>query len=254
MIVILNNFVYQMKKVFLVVTAMLITVSVFAQKTADIGIWGGTSAYYGDMDVAPFQSFKPNFGAFFRYNFNPRVGMRFMFITGQFGGDGQFQEEPWSFSKSVQDISLQVEINYLKYRLGEKGTPFSPYILGGVGVTYFPYQLDPALISAFNPDHNKGNSVVDESVTSFALPFGFGIKTHIGERFGIGIEYLMRKLFVDKLDDLDDPLAFISDSGQIHTYSDYLHNNDWSGYLGVHLTYKLYLGKEACPAYDSKYW
>ncbi|HKI88402.1 MAG TPA: DUF6089 family protein, partial [Draconibacterium sp.] len=150
-----------MKKILFVVAAMLITVSVFAQKTADIGIWGGTSTYYGDMEgVPPFQSFKPNFGALFRYNFNPRVAMRAMFLTGRFAADGNYQEVPWSFSKNVQDISVQVEINYLKYRLGDKGTPLSPYILGGIGVTYFPYHQDPALIYTFNPDHNKGMAVV----------------------------------------------------------------------------------------------
>lgn len=255
MIVILNNFKCQMKKIIFAVTAMLITVSGFAQKTADIGIWGGTSTYYGDMqDVPPFQSFKPNFGAYFRYNFNPRVGMRLQFLTGRFAADGYYQEVPWSFSKNVQDLSLQVEINYLKYWLGDKNTPFSPYILGGIGVVYFPYNLDPALIYAFNPDNNKGTQIIEESVTSLSLPFGFGIKTHIGERFGIGVEYLMRKLFVDKLDNFDDPLAYINEKGEQFTYSDFLHNNDWSGYLGIHLTYKIYLGKEACPAYDSKYW
>lgn len=244
-----------MKKIIFAVTAMLITVSGFAQKTADIGIWGGTSAYYGDVqDVSPIQSFKPNFGAYFRYNFNPRVAMRLQFLTGRFAADGHYQEVPWSFTKNVQDLSLQVEINYLKYWLGDKKTPFSPYILGGIGVVYFPYELDPALIFAFNPDNNKGTQIIKESVTSLSLPFGFGIKTHIGERFGIGVEYLMRKLFVDKLDDLDDPLAYINNKDEVFTYSDFLHNNDWSGYFGVHLTYKIYMGKEACPAYDSKYW
>jgi hypothetical protein len=243
-----------MKKIVLVAAAVLITVSGFTQKTADIGIWGGTSAYIGDIrEVPPFQSFKPNFGAFFRYNFNPRVGVRAMFLTGSFAADGMVEELPWSFEKSLQDLSLQVEINFLKYRLGENKTPFSPYILGGIGVMYFPYEMDPAVIYTINPDHNKGTAVIDESVIALSLPFGFGVKTHLNERLGIGIEYLMRKHFVDKLDNLDDPNAFINNLGEEIVYSDFVHNNDWSGYLGVHITYKIYLGKKACPAYDSLY-
>jgi hypothetical protein len=39
----------QMKKIVLVAVALYVTVSGFAQKTADIGIWGGTSTYIGDM-------------------------------------------------------------------------------------------------------------------------------------------------------------------------------------------------------------
>src|SRR5680860_180406 len=100
-----NNFVCQMKKVVLVISAVWITFSGFAQKTADIGIWGGTSTYIGDVqDVAPFQTFKPNFGAFFRYNFNARVGLRGMFLTGKFSSDGMIAEIPWTFEKNVQDI------------------------------------------------------------------------------------------------------------------------------------------------------
>lgn len=243
-----------MKKVVLVTVAVFITVSGFSQKTADIGIWGGTSSYLGDIkNVTPFQTFNPNIGAFFRYNFNPRIALRAMFMTGNFSADGIVQEVPWSFEKGVQDMSVQFEINYLKYRIGERNTPFSPYILGGVGVMYFPYRLDPAQIALFNPDHNKGMAETEESVVALSLPFGFGLKTHIGPRFGIGVEYLMRKHFVDKLDNLDDPGAFYDDTGKLHVFNSPWHNNDWSGYLGVHLTYKIYLGSEACPAYDSIY-
>lgn len=241
-----------MKKVVLVTFAVLLTVSGFAQKTADIGIWGGTSGYMGDLkNSPPIQAFNPNFGAYFRYNFNPRVALRAMFLTGKFAADGTIEGFPWAYEKNVQDISVQVEINYLKYWLGDKKTPFSPYILGGVGVMYFPYEFDPAVLSVIHPNHNKGMAVIDESVVAFSLPFGFGVKTHIGKRFGLGVEYLMRKQFVDKLDNLDDPMAYINDKGEEIVYSDRWHNNDWSGYLGVHLTYKIYLGKVPCPAYDS---
>ena len=253
-IVIINNYVSQMKKIVLVLAAIFIAVSGFAQKTAVIGIWGGTSTYIGDVkDVSPFQAFNPNFGAFFRYNFNPRIGLRAMFLTGNIAADGLIEDTPWTFEKGVQDLSLQVEINFLKYRVGDMKTPFSPYLLGGIGVMYFPYELDPASIYAFNQIHNKGMAVINESVVALSLPFGMGIKTHLGERLGVGVEYLMRKHFVDKLDNLDDPLAFINNEGKEIVFNDFFHNNDWSGYLGIYITYKMYLGKEACPAYDKIY-
>lgn len=241
-----------MRKVVLLFLAVFLSVSGFTQKTADIGIWGGTSTYIGDIqNVPPVQAFNPNFGAFFRYNFNPRISLRTQFITGKFAANGTIEETPWNFEKNVQDLSLMVEINYLKYWVGERKTPFSPYILGGVGVMYFPYDLDPALIAVFNPDHNKGLAVTEESVVALSVPFGFGLKTHIGKKFGVGIEYLMRKSFVDKLDNLDDPRALITDKGEEIIYNDFLHNNDWSGYIGIHFTYKLNLGNVPCPAYES---
>lgn len=242
----------KMKKITLVFVAIFFVVSGFAQKTADIGIWGGTSTYIGDIKVdSPVQAFNPNFGAFFRYNFNPRISMRAQFITGKFAAEGTIEDKNWDFNKNVQDFSLQVEINYLKYFLGERKTPFSPYVLGGIGVTYFPYNLDPARISVFNPDHNKGVAATTESVIAMAIPFGFGVKTHIGDRFGVAVEYLMRKSLVDKLDDLDDPYAYINDKSEEIIYNDMVHNNDWMGYLGISLTYKINLTIFPCPAYES---
>lgn len=242
-----------MKNLLLAFVAVWWAVSASAQKTADIGLWGGTSVYFGDLDDAPpLESLNPNFGAYFRYNFNARVGLRAQFLTGTFAGDGVIESVPYGFSKSVQDLSLQVEINYLNYILGVKNTPFTSYVMAGVGVAYFPYEMDPSFIATFNPLHNKGNTLVDESIVATTIPFGIGFKFTLGKRLGLGMEYQMRKLFDDELDNLDDPLAFINNDREEVIYNDYSHNNDWSGYLGIHVTYKIYMGKKACPAYESK--
>jgi hypothetical protein len=242
-----------MRKILLVFVTVLITASGFAQKTADIGIWGGTSNYYGDLDkVTSFQSFNPNFGAFFRYNFNARVGLRAMFMTGNFADIGEIERVPWEFDKNIQDLSLQIEINYLKYILGEKKTPFTSYITAGIGVAYFPYDMDPGLIALVNGEHNKGDAIINESVIATTIPFGFGFKYNLGRRVGVGVEYQVRKIFSDKLDNLDDPLAFIDEESIENTYNGNMHNSDWSGYLGVHVTYMIYMGKNACPVYDRK--
>ena len=245
-----------MKKILLVFATVWITVSGNAQVTADIGIWGGSSVYLGDMDETnPLQPLNLNFGGYFRYNFNARVGLRAMFLTGTFSDEGMIEGVPAVFEKSVQDFSLQVEINYLKYILGVEKTPFTSYVMAGIGVAYFPYEMAPAFIASFNPVHNKGSAIVNESVVTPTIPFGIGFKYSLGQRLGIGIEYQMRKLFSDKLDNLDDPLAYITTVNSIDEeviYTDKIHNNDWTGYLGIHLTYKIYIGKRACPAYESK--
>jgi hypothetical protein len=247
-----------MKKILLVFAAVWITVSGNAQITADIGVWGGTSMYLGDLnETNPLQPLSPNFGGYFRYNFNSRVGLRAMFLTGKFTDEGLIEGADTSFSKGVQDFSLQVEINFLKYILGVEKTPYSAYITAGIGVAYFPYDMDPEFIASFNPQTNKGVYPLSESVMTPTVPFGIGFKYSLGQKLGIGIEYQMRKMFSDKLDNLDDPLAYNtyntdSTVKEEITYTDAIHNNDWSGYLGIHLTYKIYMGKKACPAYESK--
>ncbi len=253
----------KMKKLLLVFVTVLITVSGYAQKTADIGIWGGSSTVFGDMDEnLPFQSFNLNYGAYFRYNVNARIGVRAMFLHGQFAGNGEVETAPWGFDKSVEDFSVQAEINYLRYILGSKKMKFSPYVTIGLGMAYFTYNLRPTEIAAFNPDYpglydagGNLNPDSEEKVATPTLPFGIGIKYTLGERLGIGVEYQMRKYLSDGLDDLDDPLSYVSAStGEVISYNNGSHNNDWGGYLGVHITYKVYIGKKACPAYDSKNW
>jgi hypothetical protein len=247
-----------MRKIVLVFIAVIFTVSGFAQKSADIGIWGGSSTYLGDIkEAAPLQTFNLNFGAFFRYNFNTRAALRAQFLTGSFSAEGVVENVPFQFKKNAQDISFMMEINYLKYILGERKTPFTPYIMGGLGVMYFPYILDPLKMAQINPDYPVLNTV-EESVIAPTIPFGFGIKFSIGQRVGIGVEYQMRKLLNDKFDNLDDPLSFetVNNDGDIETikYTDFLHNNDWPGYLGINVTYKINLDPRACPAYDRKHW
>jgi hypothetical protein len=253
-----------MRKIVLVLITALLTVSGFAQKTADIGIWGGTSTYWGDIEKAfPLQTFNLNVGVFFRYNFNARVALRTSFMTGSFASEGFIEDVPFGFSKNAQDLTAMVEINYLKYILGNKKTPFTPYILGGMGIMYYPYTLDTgdlSLLGAVNPNHPlvRAGAAVEESVISLVVPFGFGIKFSVGERLGIGAEYQLRKLFDDKLDNMDDPLAFnhVNDEGVTETikYSDFWHKTDWPGYLGVFITWKIFTETKACPAYDRKYW
>ena len=243
-----------MKKIVLVFIAVVLTVSGFAQKSADIGIWGGSSTYFGDIkDVPPMQSFNLNFGAFFRYNINTRVGMRAEFLTGSFAADGLVQDVPWDFKKNVQGLSFLIEINYLKFILGEKNTPYTPYIMGGIGIMYFPYTFRPGLMALVNPDYPVPDNF-EESVATPSIPFGFGIKFSIGSKLGIGVEYQLRKMLNDKLDDVDDPLSYTNDEGKVIKYTNILHNNDWPGYLGIYATYKINLDKKACPAYDRKYW
>ncbi len=252
----------KMKKLLLVFAIVLITLSGHAQKTADIGIWGGTGTVWGDMDDnTPFDKLNLNFGAYFRYNFNARVGLRAMFLTGSMSRDGMVENAEWSFDKGVQDLTVQAEINYLKYVLGSKKMKFSPYVTLGLGVSYYTYNFRPEDIYTFNPNYPEinydatGKPVAndrEESLVVPTLPFGIGVKWAIGQRLGVGVEYQMRKHMSDKLDDLDDPLSFVNDIGETVNYTSQNHNNDWTGYLGVHVTYKVYIGKKACPAYQSK--
>ncbi|MDD4425575.1 MAG: DUF6089 family protein [Mariniphaga sp.] len=248
-----------MRKIILVFLTVVLTVSGFAQKSADVGIWGGTSTYWGDIEKAPpLQTFNLNVGAFFRYNFNARIALRTSILTGSFASEGYVEDVPFEFRKNAQDFSVMVEINYLRYIMGDKKTRFTPYIMGGIGLMDYVYQLDAGQLRSINPDHPHLNGTnvtsIDPSTTvAPVIPFGFGVKFSAGNKLEVGAEYQIRKLFNDKLDNMDDPLSFEKNNVGVE-YSDFWHKNDWPGYLGVFITYKIFMETKDCPAYDRKYW
>ena len=254
-----------MRKLILWIAGVILSVSGYSQVSADIGLWGGASGYLGDIEdrTTLVPSTLPVVGGFFMYNYNQRASMRFMILWGNVEARGPVQGYSWSFEKKPMDLSLQAEINYLKYAIGNKKAWFTSYLTAGVGVMNYGVNQDSMMnIGTFNPYHPlygiESSGASNKPVTTLTLPFGMGFKFSAGKRLEIGVEYQMRKLFNDKLDDLDDPLATWLEKdadGKITkkiTYTDFYHNNDWTGFLGLHLTYKIYWGGIPCPAYDLK--
>lgn len=240
-----------MKKI-LIIGIVLLTFSVVqAQESIDVGIWGGVGTSLGDMtEVYLDRSLEDNYGAFIRYNINSRVAVRMQFITGKIKGEGKFDSHDWYFeSKDVTSFSVMAEINFLRYILGQKETPYATYLMGGVGIGRYPYNLNADLKSRLKSVVSYDVNAVPsetESLTSFHIPIGFGYKHNIGKRVGVGVELLINRYFSDKLDDLDDPRRS-TNSG---TYTDSWHNNDYTVYMGFNLTYRIDLRKQPCPVYE----
>jgi len=241
-----------MRNLFLLMAGILLSATGFSQVTADIGIWGGGLGTMGDIEGKTLTDMNvPAFGAFFRYNLHQRAGIRLMFLTGQASGEGYIKNHYWRFGeKGVQDLTLQGEVNFLKYMIGNKKASFSSYLTAGLGITH--YRSDLTQMIGIFPEHPlRDSDDLEGPITSMSLPFGMGFKFNVGKRTGLGVEYQMRKIFDDRLDNLDDPLAN-NNSATGTRYTDAFHNNDWTGFLGLFFTYKIYLGNKPCPAYESE--
>ena len=229
-------------------TVFLIAFMVFkalGQPSVDVGVFAGAGTYFGDMTkINLSKSIHPAFGAFMRYNFNPRYALRFNVIDGTIGAKGEFDSQvwmnnqldnSWEFKKNVLDISLQFEFNFFKYIVGDKETPYSTYVFAGVGMQTYQYAYQSIITQS------------DGSEITPTIPFGLGFKFNVSKRIGLGIEAGLRKTFSDKLDNLDDPLSYTTKNGdQVTTinYTDQYHNNDWTSYVGIHLVYKLIYGNK----------
>jgi len=235
-----------MKRILIVFLIGFMAFEAVGQQSVDVGLFGGAGTYFGDMTKSDFgKSVNPAYGAFMRFNFNPRYALRFNVLNGSIGSTGSFEGQPWNFKKNVLDISLQFEFNFFKYIVGDKETPYSTYLFAGVGMQTYKYSLDPNLIQPLVDASYLANASQLGPVLTPTIPFGLGFKFNVSKRIGLGIEGGLRKTFSDKLDNLDDPLSYNNTTVTPNvnvTYTDRYHNNDWTAYAGIHLVYKLIYG------------
>lgn len=164
-----------------------------AEYKMEFGIMGGGSFYMGDANYSVlYKNTKPAFGAFARYNLNPRMSLKFDLGYGGISGDAnegknKFPEymtpEMLKFNKSVYDLGCQYEISFWGYGTGKgyKGTKrLTPYIQAGLGFTYC-------------------------NVFTMNIPVGIGVKYKLAPRWNVGLDWTMRFALSDKLDGIKDP-------------------------------------------------
>ena len=99
----------------------------------------------------------------------------------------------------------------------------TPYITAGLGATMW--------------------SVDGKTGAAFTIPFGVGVKYKPSRRLNIGLEFLMKKTFTDRLDGamLDDPYGI---------KSSFMKNTDWYSTLTVTVTYEFSKRCEVCNYKD----
>lgn len=198
---------------------MVFSVSLHAQKTLEIGLFGGGSYYLGEMNPGiPFVNTQLAFGALARFNINDRTALKLSYSRGGIKGvDSQplrVVPQDYSFSSVVNDISFVGEFNWWDYFTGSKRTYFTPYIFAGLA--YYFSDLESGI----------------------SIPFGFGFKYSISDRIGLGFEWGMRKTFSDYLDGVN---ATDYQTGLDTGGSDNTSTWDWYNFTGVTLTYKINL-------------
>ena len=196
-----------MKRALILICYLALGLEAFSQTpttTKSIGIWGGSSYYLGDLNQRHFVPFTPGGGAYFRYNYDDRIGYRFTGSYGRIGGNDQFSDNEFnstrnfSFTSQIYELSAVTEFNFLPFsHLNPKSSIITPYFFLGLSLFYH------------DPKGNTGGTRVDfmtgtsEGVTyrnlQLALPFGAGFKVMLG-KFGMSFEWGIRKTWSDYLD------------------------------------------------------
>jgi Domain of unknown function (DUF6089) len=187
----------------------------------ELGGWLGTSFYQGDL-TPNFSLKRPGFsgGAMVRYNFDKRfslkAGASYLNVSGyDSDSDNAFQKQRnLSFASSILEGSLVGEFNFLPLSHSVKGDErFTPFLLLGVGVMKFDpmaeyngrtYHLQPLGTEGQGP--NGEYQLVMPNIL-----YGGGFKFDLAEKWSLNIDFTVRYLFTDYLDDVSGKYADVLD-------------------------------------------
>ncbi|MCM1152981.1 MAG: DUF6089 family protein [Muribaculum sp.] len=186
----------------------------------DIGGGIGMTGYLGDANSANLlKNPKWDIELLFRYIMNPRFNFKTNFYVGALGGDSSqmtnvFPGENYKFSTTFYELGELVEFHFFDYGMGEyyrKLKRWTPYIAAGLSATVW--------------------GVDGHTYAGFTIPFGVGFKFKPSRRLNLGLEFLMKKVFSDRLDgeNLRDPFMI---------KSSFAKNTDWYSTLTLTISYE----------------
>jgi opacity protein-like surface antigen len=264
-----------MRRVWLLGSLILLSSVAFSQKI-HVGVFGGLSAYQGDLTEKIFPKKVTNgaIGVTVNYEWMEQVMIRAGYTYTVVGGADRFSNND---SLLARNLAFETKINEFSlvgeyYFFNLYNQKFSPYIFGGLAVFHFdPYAFNGSTQKIFlKPLSTEGQGLSQYpdrkpySLTQLALPFGGGIKYAFTDNLRIGLELGMRKLFTDYLDDLSssyvDPNDLLAAKGQLAVDMSYrgdelpggnpnypskgaqrggATHKDWYYFLGLHVTYRL---------------
>ena len=186
----------------------------------DIGGVIGMTGYLGYASSNLYASPSWDAEILFRYIYNPRFNFKTNFYVGGLGGDTSKMDdilpdgENFKFTTTFYELGEMVEFHFFNYGMGEryrKLKRWTPYITAGLGVT------------AWKADGKFGAAAT--------IPLGIGFKYKPALRWNLGLEFLMKKTFTDRLDGehLKDPYGI---------KSGFMKNTDWYSTLTITISYE----------------
>ena len=256
-----------MNKIVLILFLSFFSISNSFSQTIEFGVFGGGSYYLGDLNPGKhFLLTKPAYGIIVRYVINDRLALRINALHGKVAGDDEIskflESRKLKFESGVTDIGAQFEFNFLNYFTGSKNNFITPYFFGGISILLFNPKADGHKLQPLGTEgqENSFEGRKPYSLSSFAIPFGVGVKYSLSNKIGIGFEWGIRKTFTDYLDDVsttyylsgsridpNNPAEYLSDPAMDHEslmQRGNSKNNDWCVFTGLTITYKINLSQQ----------
>ena len=194
--------------------ALFLPLSTFAQKQVNLTLFGGFANYSGDLQEKRFTLDQSHaaFGASLSYEIIPKMLIRGAFTFSKLSGDDKFSSKELNRRRNLNFTSVlydaSVVADYSLFDLTDKRvTPyafagvamfgFNPYTLDSLGDKYFLKNLSTEGQGLLEyPDRKKYKNV------QFAIPFGIGVRFRITDNAYLGYEIGLRKTFTDYIDDV----------------------------------------------------
>ena len=264
-----------MRRFCLLGSLLLLTSTLLSQKV-HVGVFGGLSAYQGDLTDKIFPKKVTNgvIGVSVNYELTEQFMIRGGFNYSIVGGADRFSEDD---SLRARNLAFETKLTefsaigeYYIFNLNDQ--KFSPYLFAGLAVYHFnPYAYDSTKQKIFlKPLSTEGEGLSQYpdrksyALTQLAIPFGAGVKYAFTDNLRLGLELGMRKLFTDYFDDVSttyvDPNDLLAAKGQLAVDMSYrgdelpggnqvypskgaqrggANHKDWYYFFGLHLTYRL---------------
>lgn len=194
-------------------TAILLFVtSVLVAQQLHVGVFGGLSAYTGDLteNIFPKKVTNGAVGITVSYELQDQIMLRGGLTYSVVGGADRYSNSSeqlkrnLSFETSIFEFSAVGE--YYLFNLYDRR--YSPYVFAGLAIYRFnPYAADAGGQKVYlKPLSTEGQAISgyikSYSLMQAAIPFGGGVKFAVNDNIRVGVEMGIRKLFTDYLDDV----------------------------------------------------
>jgi len=181
--------------------------AVATAQVMEVGANVGAAGYMGDLNPKnPIDVSGAAFGAFVKANLDPYWAIGVHYNHGKIkdndanSSNADFRNRNLNFSTALNELSLQVEFNFLDYFAGGGRTNFSPFIFAGIGGVLF----NPRATYLGQEYELKYYRTEGRTYRNYAIsiPYGAGIKYRISDHWGLLTQLGYRTAHTDYLDDV----------------------------------------------------
>jgi hypothetical protein len=201
-----------------------------AMSLSEIGFMVGGSYYIGDLNQAHFKNTNIAGQLLYRYNISSRLAYRLNFTYGKIEGyDSQQSNEFYknrnlSFQSDLFEFGTGIEVTYFPFEIGNKRYKGTAYLLAELSLTRINPMTDyNGTMIELQPlgTEGQGTTMGDKGKYSriqLGVPLAMGVRISITDNIGLNMEYGIRFMFTDYLDDVGgyrytDPVLLAAENG-----------------------------------------